>query len=631
MDEVCREHPGHETHIRRRLERLAAIGLLAEPGKAQDQAFPSRLGEFTLQRRLGGGGMGVVYQARQESLGRTVALKVIRPEMLFFSGARARFRREVDIVSRLQHPGIVPIFTVGEEGGVPYFAMERIEGCSLAEALQDLQGREPGQLTGQDLALAVARRAGQEPRVAAVSAASLYRGSWTATCVRIAHSVAEALEHAHGRGILHRDVKPSNILLTLDGRVLLTDFGLGAAEGAAELTQTSSQLGSLLYMSPEQIRGEPGFHHDARCDVYSLGATFYEALTLRPAHADDSSESIRQRIREGRPPAVRTLNRAVPRDIATICAKAMETDLARRYQSSADLARDLENFEAKRPVEARPAGSLLRAHRWSQRHPAISLSLLLAMFALVGFTLWQRVESEHTLGVHLLGGSRAQLDSDPTLALLLAIEAAQRRPGLDANNLLLEVFDKLHERRTLLAPEGAWDADYAAISPDGHTLAVFYNGAKSTICIWDRVSGTIIRTLDLGGECNRAVFSPDGSRLYSATTGPDLWTVWDTATWTLLEHREVEGSIVAIDERGECYAVERVAVGPPSSCFTEIRSASDDRTLSTLEGHSEILDRAEYSDDGSRIAIVSRGSAPLYVAIHDAFTGRLLQKISKKK
>ncbi len=373
-------HPELGSEIDRRLGLLRSMGLLR--ADRANESFPERLGEFRLLERLGGGGMGVVYRALQEPLGREVALKLIRPELLYFPRARERFRRETLAVASLQHSGIVPIYTVGEAGGVPYFAMELLAGATLAEVLAALQGRSPESLTGADLQQAVAAsslaRHGEVPS----EAPDLFRGSWVEASLRCLLQVARALEHAHARGVLHRDVKPSNILLTPDGRARLIDFGLASSAVEARLSQTSSAIGSLPYMSPEQVRGEATL--DARSDVYSLGASLYELLTLQLPFLGDSPLETSALILDGRADPIRARNRAVSRDAETVCLKALDRDPARRYASVTELARDLESLLALRPVVARPLGVALRVRRWAQRNPARATAVLLGAALVLG-------------------------------------------------------------------------------------------------------------------------------------------------------------------------------------------------------------------------------------------------------
>ena len=374
LESLCAAHPAHAEALRARMQALHAAGLI-ETTPDGAPPFPERLGDFRLLQHLGGGGMGVVYLARQESLGREVALKLIRPEQLFFPGARERFRREVETVARLAHPGIVPIYTVGEEGGIPYFAMERIVGCSLADVIEHLQHEPVAQLPGAAFDRAIAACTGDATTAAP---AALFAGRWTEACLRVVREVAEALEHVHRRSVLHRDVKPSNIMLTRSGRVMLVDFGLSSAEGGERLTKAGSQLGSLAYMPPEQLRGETD-SLDARCDVYSLGASLYELLTLRLPFAEAQPSELRRRIAEGSPPPPRGRNPAIDRDLETVCLHAMATDPRQRYASAAEFAQDLTCALEHRPIAARRSSPLERTVRWIRRQPALAAALLLAL------------------------------------------------------------------------------------------------------------------------------------------------------------------------------------------------------------------------------------------------------------
>ena len=377
LEEFCERHPGQAETLRRRIEPLRRAGLLDEP-KAE---MPERFGEFVLLDKIGGGGMGVVYRARQESLGRDVALKLIRPDQLAFPETRARFRREVEVVARLQHPGIVPVYAFGEEGGTPYFAMERVQGATLHEVLDDLRGRDPATLEGVDLARGLRssldRRGGISVEVAD---AELFSGSRSDACVMVVLQVARALEHAHGQGVLHRDMKPSNVLLGADGRALLFDFGLSSSDWVGKLTQSRSVFGSLPYMASEQVTGRTS---DRRTDIYALGVTLYELLCLRLPYGDKGAVELREAILEGNPPSIRARNQRVPLDVATVCFKAMDRDPDRRYQDSASFVRDLENVLALRPVTARPGGPTLRAQRWAQRNPARAVAAALAFIVIV--------------------------------------------------------------------------------------------------------------------------------------------------------------------------------------------------------------------------------------------------------
>ena len=276
-------HPAHRAGLARGLQRCRQLGLLGQPTPQRD--FPERLGEFRLLRRLGSGGMGVVYEAEQESLNRRVALKIVRPELLFFEGARERFRREIEAVARLAHPAVVPVLASGEQDGVPWYAIELLHGLSVHELCNRLAGRNPADLGSRDLWHVLG---------AHETGTDLIAGTWWQVCARIVQSLALGVRHAHLRGIVHRDIKPSNIMLTPDGRAVLLDFGVARIGGGREFTRTGNTPGSPAFMSPEQLRGDAV---DERTDVYSLAATLWQMLTLVAPFADAPDP---QRIREDR-------------------------------------------------------------------------------------------------------------------------------------------------------------------------------------------------------------------------------------------------------------------------------------------------------------------------------------------
>ncbi len=439
LERACRNHPEDAAALRERFEALRQVGLiglgatgatgalgaLGAPGAVADESFPERLGDFRLLRRLGAGGMGVVYLAEQLSLQRKVALKLVRPELLYFPSSRDRFRREVEVVAKLNHPGIVPVHAVDADAEVPWFAMEWIDGVSLDGLLRALPHRDAARLAGPDLAVALG--------VAESKSESLHEltaGGWIAACVRLVRQAALALEHAHERGVVHRDIKPSNLMLTRDGRVRIVDFGLASTEGTTRITRSSSQLGSLPYTSPEQL--EHGVAAvTAQSDVYALGAVLFELLTLEPAYGDDAPEETRRRILEGRHRSPRALNRALGWDAETVCLTAMERDPARRYATAADFARDLKRVLDFEPIAARRASTLLRLRRFARRRPAVAVGTLLGgLLAVGGPTIW--AVQEHRWGaevtraygeleqtVRALALSKQQLDEE-----LLAEKAA---------------------------------------------------------------------------------------------------------------------------------------------------------------------------------------------------------------
>ncbi len=386
LERILREAPDQADALRKRIEVLRAAGLI----DLHDGKMPERLGPFRLLKTLGAGGMGIVYLAVQEDLGREVALKIIRPECVFFPGARKRFRREVEIVASLQHPGIVPIHTVGEENGVPYFTMDLLRGESIAAVLERVSSRAVAglgvtSLSGADLA--------PDP----AHAGYLFEGTWEEACVRVIEQVAQALDHAHQRGVVHRDIKPSNILITSDGlsRAVLLDFGLAASNNTGDLTRSGAQLGSLKYMSPEQTRGDTNAV-GPRSDIHALGATLYEMLTLHAAFEGKSETEVIRAIQTGTPRSMRVDNPRASWEVETICLTAMEREPARRYASATDFARDLQNLLAKRPIEARRVGVVRRVRRFVERSPARAAAIALTCALVIGVPIlygWQQHRS----------------------------------------------------------------------------------------------------------------------------------------------------------------------------------------------------------------------------------------------
>ncbi len=459
IDALCDAFPADAEDLRKRLAALADAGLLGEP-----DAPPERLGEFRLGRRLGGGGMGVVYAAVQEPLERDVALKVVRADQLYFPGSRERFRRELRIIASLAHAHIVPVYSGGECDGVPYFAMERLHGATLAEVLAVLD--HPAR-HGSEFARAIERVVEQRDGAHVEVTGRLYDTEGFVTCLTIAQRVASALDHAHERGVLHRDVKPSNVMLTVDGRVLVFDFGLASSADAPRVTQSSSRVGSLAYMSPEQVRGE---QLDERSDVYGAGALLFEALTLRPPHVGNL-EAISASILAGKTATVRAMRPGLPRDVETVVQTALAHRREDRYASAAGLARDLRNILERRPIEARPARAWTRALRWIQRHPARAALLVLLVVGPTVFAVQQqlaarRIEAEHVRAESNLDRLLASVD---TLVWRLGQDFLAHAPGKHDDRIALlraahATLESMREQRPGdVSLEGQWARIHGAL------------------------------------------------------------------------------------------------------------------------------------------------------------------------
>ncbi|MBK8097356.1 MAG: protein kinase [Planctomycetes bacterium] len=321
------------------------------------------LGDFVLQHEVGRGGMGVVWQATQKSIARKVALKVLPRFAGMDANAVARFRREAESAGRLAHPGIVPIYAVGEDDGVYWFAMELIDGPSLAKVIDGL-----GMRRAEQLRASLVTESQLSERYPAMIEPATGPGSGNAyvrSCARLIADVAEAVAAAHRERVIHRDLKPSNILIHPAGRPVLLDFGLARDEQAQNLTMSGEQVGTPAYMAPEQVRGRK---IDARVDIYGLGAVLYELLTLRPPFEGGTAAETMHAILTDDPVPVQVRNKAVPVDLAAIVQQCLAKEPDARYAAVEALALDLRNFLAGRPVLARLPGRLARLTSGLQRH-----------------------------------------------------------------------------------------------------------------------------------------------------------------------------------------------------------------------------------------------------------------------
>lgn len=367
VEAYCREHAAHAAALRELLPMLVALEDVkrdrSSSGSGRRRAMVpalERLGDFKIVREIGRGGMGVVFEAVQESLGRKVALKVLPQSALLSGNQLERFVREAQIAAQLHHSNIVPVYGSGESDGYHWYAMQFIVGQSLDRWQEEQREAPPRGL-----------------------------GAWHARArfvARLGLQVAEALHYAHGLGTLHRDVKPGNLLLETSDHLWVTDFGLAKALEAEGLTHSGDVLGTLQYMAPEQFAGS----YDARSEVYALGVTLYELLTLRPAFAGSSRSELMERIRTSRPESLRKLCPELPLDLVVVVEKAMAREVRDRYQDAAALARDLQAFLDDRPIAARPLSALAQVWRWCRRNrgmAALAASTLLAVVA-AGVTGW---------------------------------------------------------------------------------------------------------------------------------------------------------------------------------------------------------------------------------------------------
>ncbi|HTU90867.1 MAG TPA: serine/threonine-protein kinase [Gemmataceae bacterium] len=364
----------------------------------------ARLGDFEIVRELGRGGMGVVFEARQLSLNRRVALKVLSSGLGLTSKAVQRFQREAEAAAKLHHTNIVPVYAIGEEDGTHFYAMELIDGPSLDHVIRQMRAganatdptptasedRDDLAQTGPYITNA------SNTDASALTSSSLGSGSgYFDTVARMIAEVADALKYAHQQGVIHRDIKPSNLLLSPTGRLSVNDFGLARMLEQPGMTLTGEFVGTPAYMSPEQITaGRTPL--DQRTDIYSLGATLYEFLTLHPPFCGERRDQLLAQILHKEPKAPRKLNAKVPRDLETICLKCLEKDPDRRYQTAGALAGDLRRYLNRFAISARRAGHLAKLKKWAKRNPALAAACLVALLALAmtGFLAYRSYQAD---------------------------------------------------------------------------------------------------------------------------------------------------------------------------------------------------------------------------------------------
>ncbi|HEX5010573.1 MAG TPA: serine/threonine-protein kinase [Planctomycetota bacterium] len=541
FEALVREHPdlgGTLRELHRSWQALQADLESALPGPLPTESFfraPAApppgpavplepglvLGDFRLIRPLGQGGMGSVWEAEQVSLGRRVALKLLRPGR----GAPRLLVREARVAGRLDHPGLVPVHAVGAADGTPYIAQQLVgDGFTLADFLDRVRrlDRPPPD---------------HDRRVA-----------------RLVADVADAVHAAHEAGVMHRDLKPQNILIDDEDRPRVTDFGLAHEAAEDEDIARPGLVGTLAYMSPEQAGGRE-LEIDRRSDVFSLGAVLWEALTLRRAFDGDSAQEVLWAVLHDDPPDPRRIRPRVPRDLAAICTKSLRKARDQRYGTMRELAEDLRRFLRAEPVQAEPESALALAWKWSRRHPAWVASLALGGAALVvisGLLLHeidlrkdaqdardsaaehaQQAEDAATLAQQRAAEARRQ----SYLANLRAADAALAQGGWAEARRVLEACPEEHRgwewhhlwlrsQASLLALQPGGGAVLAtAMTPDGRRVVT--GCADGTLHVWDGETGARLGVLDgHGGAVNAVAITDDGARAVAG--GADgIVRVWD--------------------------------------------------------------------------------------------------------
>jgi WD40 repeat protein/HEAT repeat protein/tRNA A-37 threonylcarbamoyl transferase component Bud32 len=612
-------------------------------------------GDYELLEEIARGGMGVVYKARQVSLNRVVALKMILAGQLASESDLHRFQAEAEAAANLDHAGIVPIYEVGEHNGQDYFSMKLIDGGALSEEVS----RKGAKSAKKEM-----KGCGDPDLSPSLSLRSLR------LCAKLLVAVARAVHYAHQRGILHRDLKPANILLDRQGQPHVTDFGLAKrVEADSRVTQSGAIVGTPSYMAPEQARGDKGLTTAA--DVYSLGAILYELLTGQPPFRASTPVETLLKVLHEEPRRPRTLEPKLDRDLETICLKCLDKDPHRRYGSAEALADDLERWLNGEPIQARPASRRERVVKWARRRPALAalvvVSLLAVLLQIGGSLVYishmseaygeQQAEAQKARAA--LGRERAASEREKKTAAAaarnaqVAREASERARWAEyleyTQRLSLAhadwVANSIPRAAQILAdcpaPLRDWEWRYlqrlchaqvrtlaghsgtvldAVFSPDGSCLAAACT--DGSVQLWDLASGKARLTFIEHTQIpQHLAFSPDGKRIVSASmTGPTFGgtgvageiLVWDPETGSVLLRFGKEHG-----------GVRSISVSPDGA---RLLSTGRDETLRLWDAATgKLLDQrtglkdvgaAAFSPDGKHLAVGFKEG----VRVHDART-----------
>ena len=603
------------------LRTAARIARAAEAsGPITPTALPARFGSFELLEVLGRGGNGVVYRARQQTPNRAVAIKILRADPLLAPDEVSRFCNEAELVARLDHAHIVPVYETGSHAGQLYCCMKLLEGGSLAAHLDHYRG---------------------DPRAAA----------------SLVIAVARAIHHAHQRGILHRDLKPSNILLDAEGRPHVADFGLGKSLHTADasLTPAGMLIGTPAYIAPELVMGQGGLASTA-ADVYGLGTILYALLTGQPPYRGDGPFDTVLRVSSSDPVAPRAIDAGIDADLETICLTAMAREPERRYASAQALAEDLERWLSGHPILARPATAGEKFRRWCRRNPAIAALtgvaaalLLMIVAGLATGVILLRRERADALRHQRRAEEQEGLATDKARDLrrhLYASQMNQAWRAWEAGDLwqarkLVELqtpaageddlrgFEWRFLRGTCLGPrlEKAILAEHTgptfgiAFSPDGKLLATA--SEDRTAGIWDIASRRRLFTLPgKDDDHNSVAFHPKGTLLVTTSEDGWIWT-WDVATGRQRELRAHLPSAVshaAFSPDGRRLAVSAYGNDLRIYPFPDNDRPAFDEPRILKDAHHN-AEAVSFSPDGKMLASCGRdGTAKLW----DVATGACL-------
>ena len=539
LEEIKREFPQHADAIEPIFPTLKAMARLGTNDVSDsDQQVGKALGDYRLIRELGRGGMGIVYEAEQLSLRRRVAVKVLPFAALLNQRQLQRFKNEAMAAAILKHPNIVSVFAVGQDRGIHYYAMELVEGMTLADVIARQRGIDN---TSQNEILNQENSQRHRPRRKHHSRETSRESDWR-SAVEIAIQAADALHFAHQQGVIHRDVKPSNLLIDAEGQLFVTDFGLARVQSGENVTVTGEVVGTLSYMSPEQL--EDGRVADQRSDIYSLGLTLFELLTLRPAFTGSSRQHLSRQISAGKTVSPRK-TATVPRDVDRIVQKACSREPADRYSTASEFRDDLERVLRGQPVSARNIGPAGRFKRWASRNRLTSVLCMTILLLLLGVSIGSSMLARHALE-----------DAKDKTKLLYARDIRLADSAIKGGD---------YEQALAILSEWS-EPDFAAV----RNFEWDY--------LWTRCHSVAPRnSIDVGMPATHMAYSNDGKRLAVSSYVGRKIRVFDTRTTTELPPREAPDAMI----EWLCPVAEDefvTAVGENKICFWD---ASDDEVLPT--------------------------------------------------
>jgi WD40 repeat protein len=547
--------------------------------------LPARFGDYELLEEIARGGMGIVYRARQVSLQREVALKMIFPGGRSPAEVEHFLHTEATAVASLDHPNIVPIYEAGTHAGRPFFSMKLIDGTDLAQWMR-------------------------------VAAPAQSRPARQRSSAQVLATVARAVHHAHQRGILHRDLKPSNVLIDRNGQPHVTDFGLARrVEGDSVQSTEGGITGTPAYMAPEQASGENRL--TTAVDVYGLGAILYELLTGRPPFQAGTPLDTILLVRTQEPPRPRALEARADRDLETICLKCLEKDPGKRYGSAAAVAEDLERWLRGEPILARRSAAWERAAKWARRRPAlaalscVAATLLLAMFGVLAWG-WQQAADR----ANAEAAARTAAEETAAMERQRAEEAGRRERAVQGHLALEKGLNRLD--RDEIAAGLLWLARGLEVAPEDE--AALQGSLRLTLGSWKTSAPRPGPALEHDHFVFAAAFTPDGKTLATADASGKL-RAWDVATGTLLgKPLNAEGEIVGISWSRDATILLASVSDPRGESVLRVWKVNTGERLARIE-LKEDRTRMAVSPDGKRF-FIGGGKGP--GELWDAHTGKRL-------